>query len=103
MLQVTDAALTRLTALLDGSEPGEGDCLRLTQKEPGDFGLALDAPREGDAVFALEARDVLAVDEATCAGLDDAIMDVVDGDGGPRLGFLPQDLATEAEASEGGS
>jgi Fe-S cluster assembly iron-binding protein IscA len=91
MLAISDEALVRLEGLLDSAEPEESQCLRLTLDTPGEFGLALDWPREGDELYFREDRCVIVVEDEIVNEMEDAVLDVVDGPNGPHLGFIPLD------------
>jgi Fe-S cluster assembly iron-binding protein IscA len=99
MLDISDAALVRLEGLLDGAQPEEEQCLRLTEKDEGEFGLALDWPREGDELFFRNERVVIVVEDEIVENIDDAMLDVMDGPEGEHLGFRP--LFDDDGAEEG--
>lgn len=87
MIEITDSALERLEALLDASGPEEDQCLRLTEGEPGDFGLSLDWPREGDELYARNGRVIIVIEDDIIDAVEDSTLDVIDGPDGPQLGF----------------
>lgn len=89
MIEITDTALERLEALLDEASPEEEQCLRLTEGDPGDFGLSLDWPREGDELYLRNERVVIVIEDEIIDSVEDSTLDVIDGPGGPQLGFRP--------------
>jgi iron-sulfur cluster assembly protein len=76
MIQVTERAADILKDLLEGSPASDDQALRLAQTGPGQFGLQLDEPREGDQVVKKDDRLVLLVEPPVSTALDGATLDI---------------------------
>lgn len=85
MINVTEKAIDVLAITLSTNEAGEEQGLRLARNAEGQFGLALDEPREGDEVVKQEERPVLLVDKEVSSALDGAVLDVDETAEGARL------------------
>jgi len=59
----TKMALTRIRQMLDESEAPPGTVVRLALDQSDDLRLQADRPRPTDEIYAVEEREVLAVDE----------------------------------------
>ena len=85
MLMVSDSAINMLAQLLEDNDVEEGQGLRLSQNDSGQYGLNLDGARDGDQVVKSGERPVLFVQQEISAMLDGATLDVTDTDDGIRL------------------
>jgi len=91
MFKVSDKAAAVLHHELDSSDDGDG-VFRLSQS--GDsLEMNLTEAQEGDRVFRHADRDVLAVASDVDTRFDEAMLDVVELDGGVRLVIQPPEDA----------
>jgi len=84
MLNVTEAARTRLSRKLVHKKAADDMALRMIKKTEG-WKLRMDRLRPADTAFEHEGRNVLLLDEAVLAATTDMTLDVKDSDGGKRL------------------
>lgn len=98
MLQVTPQAISELHGMLTRAVAQQPTAdagnvgFRLVasaarEGEGSELGLALDAPREGDAVIRHDGSSVLLLDAATSELLGDLTLDLIETPGGARLGI----------------
>lgn len=97
MLQITHDAATFLTELRRGQSVPDDYGLRIFAQasEPGEVTIGLgftDTPVAGDEVSEQEGMRIF-VSPELAAPLEDAAIDVTDGDGAARLVFRPQSEA----------
>lgn len=84
MLYVTDAAVDELRGMLEQTEAGNSQGMRLVHNE-GELGLQLDSPQAGDQVIAKGERPVLLIEPNLSTALDGATLDAVDMPEGRQL------------------
>ena len=84
MLNVTEAALDRLSNKLAYKKATADQALRVTRKPRG-WKLRLDCSRPSDTAIAHDGKNVLLLDEAVCHAMRDMTLDVRAAKAGPRL------------------
>ena len=88
MLKVSDKAAAALHEALDANDAGESDVFRLSATMEG-IDLTIGPREDGDQVVTHASRDVLAVEPDASDALDNATLDAVETDDGPRLVLEP--------------
>jgi len=84
MVTITDTASDALRDVLETSNVPGGQGVRLVMQGPGQLGLVIDGPREGDQVVENEGRTVFLIDDTLSAALDGATVDCKLLDDGSR-------------------
>ncbi len=84
MLKITKPALDRLTHRLASDDAAEDVAMRFTRRD-GRWKLGPDRARPGDISFANAGRNVLLLDQAAAAAMNNMKLDVRKTDSGPRL------------------
>jgi hypothetical protein len=90
MLEVSTSARERLAGILDGTDTGDDQCIRLTATEQGELALTVDRQHEGDRVVEHGDREVLLVPAAVDAHLEGAVL-TVSGEHQDQLTVQPKD------------
>jgi hypothetical protein len=90
MLKVSDKAAAALHEALDANDAEESDLFRLSASLDG-IDLTIGQPADGDQIVTHADRDVLAVEADASDALDNATLDAVETDDGPRLVLEPPD------------
>ncbi|TAK33328.1 MAG: adhesin [Chloroflexota bacterium] len=75
MITLTESAVDALREILDTSQAPADQGIRLVMQGPGQLGLAIDGPHDGDQVVESEGRTVFLVDQSLASALDGAVVD----------------------------
>ncbi|MEX2446697.1 MAG: hypothetical protein WD734_05090 [Dehalococcoidia bacterium] len=102
MLNVTPAAVEQLSEMLERTEAGDSQGIRLAENQ-GELGLRIDEPQEGDQVVAAGERTLLLIDPDLSSALDGATLDAVDMPEGPQLTLVGPEAAGDESPSANGS
>jgi hypothetical protein len=90
MLKVSEKAAAALYEALDANGADPSDVFRLSATMDG-IDLAIGQREDGDQIVSHHSRDVLAVEHDASDALDNATLDAVETDDGPRLVLEPPD------------